>query len=289
MYQPRSSESAQLGRCVWLEGVAVASLASNELPVDELVTAVCDSGADADRHATPMRLVVLLAAASASAADRYGRLLSFEGVQRLEHLRPPRAPEEVSCVPRPEPLDARTLMIFSSSSRTAYRAINLANVLRSWLRTYQRAHLGYRNNTFKPPPRVPPPKGFTLSVSVCAIMLENRSHSFRSFWGVPWLKMSPLCIPFSSTQRMNEWVNEMEAGIVCRRNWFAVRALELTGVGGGCGTQSVLPAWSGPAPAVIDYDDALTERCAYHSGHPRADPLPVAPFEQGAHKRSCIG
>jgi hypothetical protein len=252
-------------------------------PVLEMCGSTMWTGA---RGAAARLATLLLACASCStplsAGDRHdhGRALRFERVQRLGC--PPRTTttEEVSCVPRPEPLDARTTEIFSSSSRTAWRATELQNLSRAWRRTYQRGHFGFRKHALEPPPRVPPPNGTTLSPSVCASMLANRSQaSFRSFWGVPWRKMSPLCMPLEP-HRMLEWVNEMEAGVACGRNWFS-------GVGGGCVDQLVLPAWTGPAPAAIGFDDKLAERCADRKGRPDA-PLPAALLEHGGRKRSCI-
>lgn len=217
---------------------------------------------------------VRLAALASPPLHRWAQL------ERVEHLTPERMerlstpePPHASCVPRREPLSAERAHVLSSGSRTAWRSIRLDNLTRDWIRTYQRGFQGFRRHRLVAPPAMPPPNGTTLGVGTCASMLANRSHVFRSFWGAPWLRMYPLCMPLKP-MLMEAWVAEMEAGLTCGRNWFA-------GSPAGCADQSVLPAFTRPAPAAIGFDDPLAERCA--------DKLkPAAPAGRGDHKRVCI-
>lgn len=193
-------------------------------------------------------------------------------LERLVPLTP--EPPRVSCAPRRAPLSAERAHVLSMSSRTAWRSLRLDNLTRAWIRTYQRGFQGFRRHRFVARPPVPPPNGTMLSVDTCSSMLANRSHVFRSFWGAPWLRMYPLCMPLESRQHMAEWAAEMEAGVTCDRNWFA-------GSPGGCVDQSVLPVFTRPAPAAIGFDNTLAERCADGLG----PPIPAA---HGEHKRACI-
>jgi hypothetical protein len=178
------------------------------------------------------------------------------------------------CRPRYLALNRTQELVFDEGQRNTYNGLDLGRLSREQVSGLQRAFAQQRAQISDPPPR--PPPGTRLGVQVCERFLADRTHAFRSFWGIKFTRMFPLCIPLEE-ERMASWVSEMEAGTACARNWYQGNR--------GCADQRVVPAYSQTAPAMIGTHQSVSRRCSNRRGVPA---MPPYPRHSGDSKRQCI-
>lgn len=113
------------------------------------------------------------------------------------------------------------------------------------------------------------PPSTRLNLSVCQGMLADRSQVLHAMWGMAWYKMGPICMP-ASTADGESWIDAMESGDMCTRNWFhntfnctsSNKQVPnfLAELGGAAG-----------APALLGTDPSIEERCMWWVEPPEND------------------
>jgi hypothetical protein len=177
------------------------------------------------------------------------------------------------CNPRELKLTKEQDVLYSVGRRTAWHAIDVGRMPSTVKRAHQLAYRAVHSRIPRPPR---PDPAANLTVAQCANFLADRSHPFRSFWGVKFHRMFPICMPLDEA-RTRAWIDEMESGAVCGRNWFQGSH--------GCKDQKSLPAYVNPSPALIGINANIATRCDNRRG---VRQLPRHSPHMGDRKRQCI-
>ena len=119
-----------------------------------------------------------------------------------------------------------------------------------------------------PPSPPPPPPGYgTLDHGSCQAYLSDPSHRFHQLWGMEgWVtrnRYQPACWGGGGTRFFDDawW------GRSCQRNWYTGNRGPLGHAEFGPTHSASQPHFTGPAPALLGFDEAIDSFCTGGGNH----------------------